>query len=114
MRNFTLGALLLLTSVAAIAYVYQKPACPAGEPCPLEMLSGPEATAGDIPVAAPCEKCKGGVVDVVDLTTAYANSPANGTAISFEEPPYAKPRDVQPVQFEQPTVEIAPAPRSVK
>ena len=106
MRNLTLGGLLVLTSAAAIAYVYTNPTSGTCKTCSTEAVIAVEESTG-------CTTCKPGVVDVVDLNTAYpvATALAEST-ISFDEPPLAKPRgDVLPAAFELPASEIAPAPR---
>ena len=114
MRQFVLGGLLVLTSAAAIAYVY---ANPTSTPCCLSE-STPIATGSDDSLSGSpcCEKCKSGVVDVVDLNTAYSANAASNSTISFDEPPLAKPNLTKfiPVQFEDPNSELAPAPRLVK
>ena len=106
MRNLTLGGLLVLTSAAALAYVYTNPTSGTCKTCSTEAATAVEDSTG-------CTACKPGVVDVVDLNTAYpvATALAEST-ISFDEPPLAKPRgDVLPAAFELPASEIAPAPR---
>ncbi len=114
MRHFVLGGLLVLTSAAAIAYVY---ANPTATPCCLSE-SIPVATGSDdsSSVSPCCEKCKSGVVDVVDLSSAYSVNTASSSTISFDEPPLAKPRSTEflPAQFEETNSELAPAPRLVK
>ena len=116
MRNLVLGGLLAVTSATAVAYVIVNPtprssAVCFGEPKPAEMDA--PALAGE----PSCPKCKSNVVDVVDLTTAYPVGPVpGGNAISFDEPPYAKPRQqgLVPTKFEMPLSEEAPAPRLAK
>jgi len=106
MRNLTLGGLLVVTSAAAIAYVYTNPTSGTCQTRSAEAVTAVEETSG-------CTACKPGVVDVVDLNTAYpvATALAEST-ISFDEPPLAKPRgDILPAAFELPASEIAPAPR---
>lgn len=113
MRHFVLGGLLVLTSAAAIAYVY---ANPTATPCCLSE-SIPVATGSEDSLPSPCcEKCKSGVVDVVDLNSAYSANTASSGTISFDEPPLAKPRSTEflPAQFEETNSELAPAPRLVK
>lgn len=120
MRNLTLGALLVLTSAAAIAYVYRNPESSPCTVCQVEPADTTEpATGAEEPSTgdACCPKCKSNVVDVVDLNTAYpVGSPLTGTNISFDEPPLAKPRSqvILPAQFELPAPELAPSPRAVK
>ena len=115
MRHIVLGGLLVLTSAAAIAYVY---ANPIATPCCLSELTPVATGSDDSSLASPCcEKCKSGVVDVVDLNSAYtANALVGGATISFDEPPLAKPRSTEflPAQFEESNSELAPAPRLVK
>ncbi len=110
MRNLTLGGLLVLTSAAAIAYVYTNPTSGSCKTCPADAVIG---TATAVEESTGCTTCKPGVVDVVDLNTAYpVNSAFTESMISFDEPPLAKPRgDVLPAAFELPASEIAPAPR---
>lgn len=107
MRNLTLGGLLVLTSAAAIAYVYTNPTSGNCKTCPVE------AAIAAVPAVEETTACKPGVVDVVDLNSAYPVTGALAeSTISFDEPPLAKPRgDVLPAAFELPASEIAPAPR---
>ena len=113
MRHFVLGGLLVLTSAAAIAYVY---ANPTATPCCLSESTPVAAAAEDSSASPCCEKCKSGVVDVVDLNSAYSVNTASSSTISFDEPPLAKPRAIEflPAQFEETNSELAPAPRLVK
>ena len=112
MRNLVLGGLLAVTSATAVAYVIVNPTSrPSNvcydEPKPAEVVAPTEEPS--------CPKCKSTVVDVVDLTTAYPVGPQpNG--ISFDEPPYAKPRQPALVaaQYDGPPSEVAPAPRLAK
>lgn len=110
MRNLTLGVLLVLTSAAAIAYVHTNPTAGTCKTGPTEETIATVPAVGETTV---CITCSPGVVDVVDLNSAYpaTGAPAEST-ISFDEPPLAKPRgDVLPAAFELPASEIAPAPR---
>ena len=117
MRNLTLGGLLVLTSAAAVAYVYRNPELTPCTVCRVEPADTDEPATGAVepsPGDACCPKCKSNVVDVVDLSTAYpVGSPLTGTNISFDEPPLAKPRSqvILPAQFELPATESAPPPR---
>ena len=114
MRHLALVGLLILTSGAAIAYVYTTPT-----PKPCEALGAEPQPDDAIPLprlefVPVCPKCKPAVVDVVDLNAAYPVGAASvGSEISFDEPPFAKPRTPQIIaaQFEVPVVEPAPAPR---
>lgn len=110
MRNLTLGGLLVLTSAAAIAYVYTNPTAGTCKTCPTEAATATVPAVGE---TTGCTACKPGVVDVVDLNSAYpVTSALDESTISFDEPPLAKPRgDVLPAAFELPASEIAPAPR---
>ena len=110
MRNLTLGGLLVLTSAAAIGYVYTNPTSGTCKTCPTEAAI---STVPAVEETTGCTACKPGVVDVVDLHSAYPASRALGeSTISFDEPPFAKPRgDLLPAAFELPASEIAPAPR---
>ena len=110
MRNLTLGGLLILTSAAAIAYVYTNPTAGSCRICPTETVISAVPAVGE---TTGCTLCKPVVVDVVDLNTAYPVTGALAeSTISFDEPPLAKPRgDVLPAAFELPASEIAPAPR---
>ena len=113
MRNLVLGGLFAVTSATAVVYVIVNPAprsCSVRfeEPQPAEVAA---PTAVEEPS---CTKCKSNVVDVVDLTTAYPVGPQpSANTISFDEPPYAKPRPPALIatQFEVPLSEVAPAPR---
>ena len=114
MRNLVLGGLLAVTSATAVAYVIVNPTprpCNVcyDEPKLVEVVAPIEETS--------CPKCKSNVVDVVDLSTAYPVGPVSGgNAISFDEPPYAKPRQPALVaaQYDAPLSEVAPAPRLAK
>jgi len=110
MRNFSLGALFILTSAAAIAYVYTKPDC---KPCATLWAQPSPVVEQTATVEPTCPSCKPAVVDVVDLNTAYPVVDSSGVAtISFDEPPLAKPRGaVLPAHFEVPVTELTPAPR---
>ena len=116
MRNLVLGGLFAVTSTTAVAYVIVNPtprscAVRFEEPKLVEVVA-------PIPVdESSCPKCKSNVVDVVDLSSAYPVGPQpSATNISFDEPPYAKPRQPALVatQFEVPLSEVAPAPRLAK
>ncbi len=113
MRNLVLGGLLAVTSATAVAYVLVNPApkpCSACvEPAPPAEVVAPSTCEE---VSPTCSKCKSGVVDVVDLTTAYPVGPT-GTGVSFDEPPLAKPRSPQLIatRFESTLAEEAPMPR---
>jgi len=113
MRNLVLGGLLAVTAAAAVAYVIVNPT---PRPCSvrIEEPVHAEVTAPTLTEEPACAKCKSNVVDVVDLSTAYPVGPQpSATNISFDEPPFAKPRQPALIatQFEMPLSEAAPAPR---
>ena len=112
MRNLALGGLLILTSAAAIGYVYTNPTAPPCTTCQPKLNDLVEPSNEPCHEETGCPSCKPAVVDVVDLNTAYQTaSPIPG--VSFDEPPLAKPRSqaVTPTSFEEPISEVAPAPR---
>jgi hypothetical protein len=113
MRNLVLGGLLAVTSATAVLYVIVNPT-PRSCSVRIEEPKPAEVTAPTATEEPSCPKCKSNVVDVVDLNTAYPVGPqTGGNAISFDEPPYAKPRaqGLVPTKFEMPLSEEAPAPR---
>jgi len=129
MRNWILGGFLACFTSAGVAYVLARNtaeshcgAC-VEKPAIIENVILPPMGRGFGFSSESCEhcgKCSEGsskVVDVVDLDRSFLK--ADGTpkpAVSFEEPPLAKPRgEVTPVKFEVPVqVEIAPMPRAVE
>lgn len=115
MRNLALGGLLVLTSAAAIGYVYTNPTPPPCTTCQSEFRETEVTVEEPAPGESGCPSCKPAVVDVVDLNTAYQGA-SQIPGVSFDEPPLAKPRTpaVTPTSFEEPISELAPAPRLVK
>ena len=113
MRNLVLGGLLAVTSTTAVAYVIVNPtprSCVVRFDEP-KLVGAVAQTPAEEPT---CTKCKSNVVDVVDLNTAYPVGPGpSASNISFDEPPYAKPRQPALVaaQYDGPPSEVAPAPR---
>ena len=110
MRHFVLVGLVIATSSAAVAYVCSHSNRSKCGTCILSPVEDSTPAPSDEPA---CAKCKSNVVDVVDLNTAYpVTTQTPGSTVSFEEPPFAKPRqpELLPTQFEVPA-ELAPAPR---
>ena len=109
MRNLVLGGLLAVTSATAVIYAVVNPT-----PKPVVCTEQPKPVEIALPTEEPgCSKCKPGVVDVVDLNAAYPiTTQTPGSTVSFEEPPFAKPKQpgIIPAEFVAP-VEQAPAPR---
>ena len=95
MRNLVLGGLLAVTSATDVIYAVVNPT-----PKPVVCIEQPKPVDVSVPTEEPgCSKCKPAVVDVVDLNAAYPiTTQTPGSTVSFDEPPFAKPK--QPKAFQ--------------